>query len=819
MVPCPSTFNTRDELVEHRRTPHLQPACSRPMPPQYEYDPWEGTHWEGKSKVEVIREVAGGLFTDEIAADVELREAAITRVREEACCFPANDVRYRDALLSPASHAPVLAVRGVSQLSPASSYIPRVEAVEPSLQLPKVPWWEPVSYLPSTLPLEVSTRSGYKAGQSYPNPPFPPTMSAYWVPKCHSRATPPPPGTPHKVRPAKSTEKGSSEKYDTSWVPNFLKKRGSNPKEPRSGKAASPLPLAPKSPSTAMILAERRKHERAMPRRPKARSNCAPQSSSGAPSPPSGAPSPPRGATSPPRVSPSPHMGALSSPSGAPSLPSGAPSLDRGAPSPPMGAPSSPMGDPSPPRVSPSPHSVASTSSNPKVRIMGVTSWAGMPVFTLKGGGTEPGDSPTPASPGEREEAFEDHSETELECSPSSKDEASKDEELPEARSRSSPGPSRLDTLRPNRVSDWLDSSESAASGADTRAPGGGGRSGGGRRGAGGSGGGGRGAVRGRGAGRGVGRGRGAVGRRGAGSGRGACGRSSAVGGRGEGSGLVVGGGHGPVGENNDVEESFDEVDEMGGHEEQTTIIAWEESEELSDTHDEFIEEPNCILSEEFSGDESDTTIKKKYKESKENQLHRGKIKAREIFKEKIMKSSGFACSEVEKERKRRRKGLIKRTFYNNGEDGGDEDDSPDEAMMRSRNRPFRYLRERQQQQQLHDTETEIVAQNLFRDKDHMIAFSKRVLEREGFKIEKEAKEVSEKTLMLAMSFQAKNKLTQDQYESLRFSNRAMGNSVDWPSWRDLLEGRKRCRPENIVVNKQGAFYNIRDVITHNIQR
>jgi hypothetical protein len=323
--------------------------------------------------------------------------------------------------------------------------------------------------------------------------------------------------------------------------------------------------------------------------------------------------------------------------------------------------------------------------------------------------------------------------------------------------------------------------------------------------------------VRGRGAGRGVGRGRGAVGRRGAGSGRGACGRSSAVGGRGE--GLVVGGGHGPVGENNDVEESFDEVDEMGGHEEQTHIIAWEESEELSDTHDEFIEEPNCILSEEFSGDESDTTIKKKYKESTENQLHRGKIKAREIFKEKIVKSSGFACSEIEKERKRRRKGLIKRTYYNNGEDGGDEDDSPDEAMMHSRNRPFRYLRQRQQQQQLHDTETEIVAHNLFRDKDHMIAFSKRVLEREGFKIEKEAKEVSEKTLMLAMSAQAKNKLTQDQYESLRFSNRAMGNSVDWPSWRDLLEGRKRCRPENIVVNKQGAFYNIRDVITHNIQR
>ena len=108
----------------------------------------------------------------------------------------------------------------------------------------------------------------------------------------------------------------------------------------------------------------------------------------------------------------------------------------------------------------------------------------------------------------------------------------------------------------------------------------------------------------------------------------------------------------------------------------------------------------------------------------------------------------------------------------------------------------------------------------LFRsDKHHKIAFAKRVLEKEGFKIEKESTEVVEKTIMLAMSAQAKNKLTQDQYESLRFTNRAMGNTVDWPSWRVVLEARKKCRPENMTVNKEGASYNIRDVIKHNIQR
>ena len=58
------------------------------MPPQYEYDPWEGTHWEGKSKVEVIREVAGGLFTDEIAADVELSTAGyVGRFNAITCAF------------------------------------------------------------------------------------------------------------------------------------------------------------------------------------------------------------------------------------------------------------------------------------------------------------------------------------------------------------------------------------------------------------------------------------------------------------------------------------------------------------------------------------------------------------------------------------------------------------------------------------------------------------------------------------------------------------------------------------------------------------
>ena len=470
------------------------------------------------------------------------------------------------------------------------------------------------------------------------------------------------------------------------------------------------------------------------------------------------------------------------------------------------------------PAVALQPYSVASISSNPKVRIIGVTSWAGMPVFTLKGGGTEPGDSPTPASPGERDANFEDHSETELESSHCSKEEATEDDG-PEIR-RLSPGPSRLDSLRPNRVSDWGDSGESAASGADTWAPGGGRGEGVGH-----DAGGGRGVGRGRG----IGGGRAVGGRGGGGQHVGGdrwSGVRRGVGGRRPVGGHAVGGrGVGGVSEScegTENEENDEEVNRIGNYEseEQTTNIrAWEESEDDSDTHNEFVQEPDLLVSDGFSADESDDTIKRKYKESKENQVNRAKIKAREIFKKKIKKANGYVSSEDEKERRKRRKKLINMPSYQNGDDGGDEDDSPDQEheKTRRRNRQFRYLGESRQQELLAQSDRE--AETIFRDKHHMIAFAKRVLAREGFKIEKESKEVVDQTIVLAMSAQAKNKLTQDQYESLRFTNRAMGNTIDWPSWRVVLEARKKCRPENMTVNKQGAFYNIRDVITHNIQR
>ena len=333
IVECPDTFNTMDELMEHQRTPHIQ--TTRAMPLQYEYDAWEKV--EKKSTVELIREVAGDRLTEAMVEDIEEREAAV-RARTRGQSPSSRDVRpkYRDVLLT--RHAPVVAVRGVSQLPPSSSYIPRCRmvAVEPSLELPNVPWWDRVTF--KVLAHKVSERRSYRTGQSYPNPPFPPTMSTNWVPLKSTRATPPPPGTLPKFGPANFTERGSSVEYNTSWLGRFLK--NCVPKRPKSGKSASPPPPAPKSPhSTASIMAERRNHEVCMAKRQKAKSSCAPQPSNGAPSPPKGAPSPPRGTPSPPKGAPSPPRGTPSPPRGAPSPPRGAPSPRRGAPSPRRGAP------------------------------------------------------------------------------------------------------------------------------------------------------------------------------------------------------------------------------------------------------------------------------------------------------------------------------------------------------------------------------------------------------------------------------------------------------------------------------------------------
>ena len=72
---------------------------------------------------------------------------------------------------------------------------------------------------------------------------------------------------------------------------------------------------------------------------------------------------------------------------------------------------------------------------------------------------------------------------------------------------------------------------------------------------------------------------------------------------------------------------------------------------------------------------------------------------------------------------------------------------------------------------------------------------------------------------MLALSAQAKNKLTRQTYESLRFSNLAMCG-VSWPSWIELLQERKKCCPEeDMEVDQEGAFYKMRDVILHTMKR
>ena len=228
-------------------------------------------------------------------------------------------------------------------------------------------------------------------------------------------------------------------------------------------------------------------------------------------------------------------------------------------------------------------------------------------------------------------------------------------------------------------------------------------------------------------------------------------------------------------------------------------IRAWDESEgETSATHDEFVDD---ILedsdSEEFRDDESDQTIQKNYEESCANQKYRRQIMARKLFKIKLLKNNGF----------------------DSGEDASDEEDDlngkgPKKGRRTwKKNGLFKDLGPKRQKQKL-DAIEEIFGE----DADMKIAFAKKVLKKAGIKFEDDEDTMRDKNLMLALSAQAKNKLTQKEYESLRFTNQAMFG-VNWPSWLELLGARKKCWPKDITVTKEGAFYSLRNVVIHTNQR
>ena len=228
-------------------------------------------------------------------------------------------------------------------------------------------------------------------------------------------------------------------------------------------------------------------------------------------------------------------------------------------------------------------------------------------------------------------------------------------------------------------------------------------------------------------------------------------------------------------------------------------IQAWDESEgETSATHDEFVDD---ILedsdSEEFREDESDQTIQKNYEESCANQKYRRQIMARKLFKIKVLKKNGF----------------------DSGEDASDEEDDlnrkgPKKGRRKwKKNGQFKDLGPKRQKQKL-DAIEELFGQ----DADMKIAFAKKVLKNAGIKFEEDNDAMKNKNLMLALSAQAKNKLTQKEYESLRFTNQEMFG-VNWPSWLELLEARKKCWPKDLTVTQEGAFYSLRNVVIHTNQR
>ena len=358
----------------------------------------------------------------------------------------------------------------------------------------------------------------------------------------------------------------------------------------------------------------------------------------------------------------------------------------------------------------------------------------------------------------------------------------------------------RLKTLRPNRVSDsdWS-SSRSRMSDTDTDYASGGPRS--------------RIAARGRRAARGRADapGQGRRGARGRGTGR-SGGSSGLPGVGGRGAGLVFGSDsgpndgscrvsvplssslQGPEAENVHVAavSDVDDTDNDNDEEHLVNIRAWEESEnETSATHNELMDISEDDMSLEFSNDESDGTIQRNYKTSSEYQKFRVKHMARTLFKKKVLKNNGFNQAGEE--------------AINNHRVIG---------RKRRRNADFRDLLLRRRQQKL------AAVEKLFgNDEDMKIAFAKRILKQAGIKFEEGEEDLKEKNMMLALSAQAKNKLTRRSYESLRFSNLAMCG-VNWPSWIELLQARKKCCPEeDMEVDQEGAFYKMRDVIVHTSKR
>ena len=384
-----------------------------------------------------------------------------------------------------------------------------------------------------------------------------------------------------------------------------------------------------------------------------------------------------------------------------------------------------------------------------------------MEARTLKGGGPDPGESSDV-------EAMEDDNS------------AIESEELqtPAAKRKRSPNRTRLSSLRTERMSD---SDWSQVTGSDTDTAPGQGR---------------RGAARGRGA---TGRVRGAPRgvRRAARIQRGAPrGRSVA------GASLMGGAGQGTVesesGDTYDTEQGKD-TEEENENIPTNNIRAWEETEgETSGTHDEFVDD---ILedggSEEFSDDESDHTIQTKYVESCANQKYRRKILARKLFKSKVLKKNGF----------------------DSGEEASDEEENNNRKAPKKgrrkwkKNGQFKDLGPKRQKQKL-----DAIEQTFGQDTDMKIAFAKRVLKNAGIKFEEDEDAMKDKNLMLALSAQGKNKLTQKEYESLRFTNQAMFGT-NWPSWLELLRARKKCWPEDITVTKEGASYSLRNVVIHTNQR
>ena len=146
----------------------------------------------------------------------------------------------------------------------------------PSLELPLLPWWDPVSYKepdpshPSLLALSMSQKSEVKMSQSYPNLPFNPSMSTNWAPLKSPKAFPPLPGTKPKFGPTKSSFNKTQKVYSYDWLGKFLKKCGVRPKKNYKTGSLNPQLYGNTKPCYFVsFLEERNTHEALQKRRTK----------------------------------------------------------------------------------------------------------------------------------------------------------------------------------------------------------------------------------------------------------------------------------------------------------------------------------------------------------------------------------------------------------------------------------------------------------------------------------------------------------------------------------------------------------------------